>query len=201
MSRYCSQCGKSIKACICKWIQTLTPSVELIILQHSSETNRPLGTARILSLSLTNSYCFVGEDFTNHTELNQLIRDSDYQHFVLYPGETSVAYQAVQNTLTKNNKVRVILLDGTWKKAYKIWQLSSNINGLPQVHLPSDLEGNYRIRKAPNKNSLSTVEAGYHILSLVEPEMDFSPLLNAFEQMIDFQIRQIPQEVFARNYR
>lgn len=201
MSRYCSQCGKSIKACICKWIQTLTPSVELIILQHSSETNRPLGTARILSLSLTNSYCFVGEDFTHHTELNQLIGDSDYQHFVLYPGETSVNYQVVKNTLTKKNKVRVILLDGTWKKAYKIWQLSSNINELPQVHLPPDLEGNYRIRKAPNKNSLSTVEAGYHILSLIEPEVDFSPLLTAFEQMIDFQIRQIPQEVFARNYR
>ena len=201
MSRYCSQCGKSIKACICKWIQTLTPSVELIILQHSSETNRPLGTARILSLSLTNSYCFVGEDFTHHTELNQLIGDSDYQHFVLYPGETSVNYQVVKNTLTKKNKVRVILLDGTWKKAYKIWHLSSNINELTQVHLPPNLEGNYRIRKAPNKNSLSTVEAGYHMLSLIEPEMDFSPLLTAFEQMIDFQIRQIPQEVFARNYR
>ncbi|MDF5517641.1 DTW domain-containing protein, partial [Vibrio parahaemolyticus] len=37
MSRYCSRCGKSQKACICQWIVPLASEVELIILQHTSE--------------------------------------------------------------------------------------------------------------------------------------------------------------------
>ncbi|WP_159651810.1 tRNA-uridine aminocarboxypropyltransferase [Vibrio atypicus] len=200
MSRYCSQCGKSLKACICEWIQSLPSKVELVILQHPSETNRPMGTARILSLSLANSHYFVDEDFTEHEPLNQLLNDTSYQHFVLYPGETSVAHTEVAQKLEKDERIRVILLDGTWKKAYKMWLLSKNLHALPLVRLPENLQGNYRIRKAPSDNSLSTVEAGYHILSLLEPEQDFSPLVEAFNQMIEFQIKQMPPGVFEKNY-
>ncbi|NGZ93184.1 DTW domain-containing protein [Vibrio aestuarianus subsp. cardii] len=104
------------------------------------------------------------------------------------------------STLSPAKKIRIILLDGTWKKAYKMWQLSGNLHALPSVHLPKDLVGNYRIRKAPSENSLSTVEAGYHILSLLEPTRNFQPLMTAFEQMIEFQIAQMPPGVFERNY-
>lgn len=200
MSRYCSQCKKSLKACICNAIRRLTPSVELIILQHPSETNRPMGTARILKLSLSNSYCFVGEDFSEHQGLNQLLSDENYRHFLLYPAKDSLGHQAVAKALATKQKVRVILLDGTWKKAYKMWQLSTNLHALPSIHLPPHLQGNYRIRKAPSDNSLSTVEAGYHLLSLLEPEQDFSALLTAFNQMIEFQIAQMPAGTFAKNY-
>ncbi|NOH61923.1 DTW domain-containing protein [Vibrio coralliilyticus] len=200
MSRYCSQCGKSLKACICEWIQSLTSNVELVILQHPTETNRPMGTARILRLSLENSYLFEGENFTQHSELNKLLDEEGYQHFVLYPGEVSVSHEEVAKAVSSEGKVRIILLDGTWKKAYKMWQLSENLQALPLVRLPENLQGNYRIRKAPSDNSLSTVEAGYHILTLLQPEQDFTPLLDTFNHMIDFQIKQMPPGVFEKNY-
>ncbi|WP_391087637.1 DTW domain-containing protein [Vibrio sp. NH-UV-68] len=199
MSRYCSQCKKSLKACICEWIQSLTSNVELVILQHHSETNKPMGTARILQLSLANCHCLVGEDFSDNTQLNALLSDPHYCHFVLYPGESALAHGEVGKR-RQDKKVRVILLDGTWKKAYKMWQLSSNLHALPLIRLPDDLQGNYRIRKAPDDNSLSTVEAGYHILSLLEPEQDFSALIHTFNQMIEFQIKQMPPGVFESNY-
>ena len=201
MSRYCSQCGKSLKACICEWIQSLASNVELVILQHPTETNRPMGTARILRLSLENSYLFEGENFTQHSELNKLLDEQGCQHFVLYPGEVSVSHEEVAKAASREGKVRIILLDGTWKKAYKMWQLSENLQALPLVRLPENLQGNYRIRKAPSDNSLSTVEAGYHILTLLQPEQDFTPLLDTFNHMIDFQIKQMPPGVFEKNYR
>lgn len=157
-----------------------------------------MGTARILTLSLPNSHHFVGEDFSQHDQLNQLLSQQDVAHFVLYPGETSQEAQA--ELLRQQSKMRVILLDGTWKKAYKMWQLSSNLQTLPLLRLPTELKGNYRIRKAPSDNALSTVEAGFHILTLLEPERDFTPLLSAFDNMIQFQIEQMPQGVFEKNY-
>ncbi len=211
MSRYCSQCGKSRKACICAWITSLTPNVELVILQHSSEQHRPMGTARILSLSLTNSRCLVGEDFSNHNELNQLLSEPNVRHYVLYPNAQSQCVSellssgegsqtASQDVESHQLKTRVLLLDGTWKKAYKMWQLASNLHHLPSLHLPEDLKGDYRIRKAPSDNSLSTVEAGYHLLRLLEPTQDFSPLIHTFERMIDFQIANMPPGVYQKNY-
>ncbi|WP_070963702.1 tRNA-uridine aminocarboxypropyltransferase [Vibrio sonorensis] len=201
MSRYCSQCGKAIKACICQWIQSLTSNVELIILQHPTEQKRPLGTARILNLSLANSYCFIGENFTDDSALNELLQEEDTRHYVLFPSEESLNAQMIaQNLDVRKSKVRVILIDGTWKKAYKIWQLSNNLHSLPRLALPEELQGNYKIRQAPSDNSLSTVEAGFHILSLLEPNKDFSPLTTAFEKMIEFQIAQMPPGVYEKNY-
>ena len=199
MSRYCSQCGKARKACICDNIVALDSQVELIILQHPTEEHRPMGTARILSLSLVNSRLLVGEDFREHGELNQLLAEPDVEHFVLYPSDVSLS--AADVALPIEKKIRIILLDGTWKKAFKMWQLNTQLRHLPCLHLPEDLKGNYRIRKAPNENALSTVEAGFHVLSMMQPEKDFSPLLDAFEAMVDYQIQQMPAGVFERNYR
>ncbi|PNI04002.1 DTW domain-containing protein [Vibrio diazotrophicus] len=199
MSRYCSQCGKARKACICDNIVALDSQVELIILQHPTEEHRPMGTARILSLSLVNSRLLVGEDFREHDELNQLLAEPDVEHFVLYPSDVSLS--AADVALPIEKKIRIILLDGTWKKAFKLWQLNTQLHHLPCLHLPEDLKGNYRIRKAPSENALSTVEAGFHVLSMMQPEKDFSPLLDTFEAMIDYQIQQMPAGVFERNYR
>ncbi|PFG45923.1 DTW domain-containing protein YfiP [Vibrio sp. ES.051] len=201
MSRYCSQCGKSRKACICQWIIPLISEVELIILQHVSEEHRSLGTARILNLSLNNCTCLIGEDFSNNAILNKLLADECYQHFILYPSDQSLCLSELTNNVSSQaQKVRLILLDGTWRKAYKIWQLSANLHSLPTVKLPQELRGHYTIRKAPSQNSLSTVEAGYHALSLLEPKRDFTPLLHVFEKMIEFQIAQMPPGVFEKNY-
>lgn len=199
MSRYCSQCGKARKACICDNIVALDSQVELIILQHPTEEHRPMGTARILSLSLANSRLLIGENFLEHGELNQLLAEPDVEHFVLYPSDVSLS--AADVALPIEKKIRIILLDGTWKKAFKMWQLNTQLHHLPCLHLPEDLKGNYRIRKAPNENALSTVEAGFYVLSMMQPEKDFSPLLDAFEAMIDYQIQQMPAGVFERNYR
>ncbi|HDM8128640.1 TPA: DTW domain-containing protein [Vibrio harveyi] len=201
MSRYCSQCGKSRKACICQWIVSLANEVELIILQHTSEEHRPLGTARILNLSLNHCTCLIGEDFSDDSVLNALLEDATYQHFILYPSEQSLCLsQLADERSDSTKKTRLILLDGTWKKAYKMWQLSTNLQSIPTVKLPENLQGHYTIRKAPSENSLSTVEAGYHALSLLEPNQDFTPLLAAFEKMIEFQIAQMPPGVFKKNY-
>ena len=203
MSRYCPQCRKALKACICQWITPLESDVELIILQHPSEEHRPMGTARILSLSLGNSVTFIGEDFSDHEWLNRLLSDGAYHHTILYPGESSLSVEQLSENGARDvmdKKLRVILLDGTWKKAFKMWQVSGNLQQLDTLHLPKDLKGNYRIRKAPSENSLSTVEAGYHLLSLLQPSRDFTPLLTAFDRMIQFQIDQMPPGVFEKNY-
>ncbi len=114
--------------------------------------------------------------------------------------KTLLNYRQVQ-LAAPNKHLRVILLDGTWKKAFKMWKLSTNLHALPLVKLPETLQGDYRIRKAPSPNALSTVEAGHHIIQTLEPERNFDAMLVAFEKMIEFQIQQMPSGVYEKNYR
>ncbi|EHH70642.1 DTW domain protein [Vibrio cholerae CP1048(21)] len=141
----------------------------------------------------------MGEDFREHDELNQLLAEPDVDYYVLYPNEH--AQECTKISLTTARKTRVILLDGTWKKAYKMWQINTQLHDLPSLHLPDECVGHYRIRKAPDDTALSTVEAGYHLLQQWQPERDFSPLLKVFDAMIQYQIDQMPEGVFERNYR
>lgn len=203
MSRYCEQCGKARKACICRWIQVIDAKTELWILQHPSEVKRAIGTARILTLSLPKARLWVGEDFSCHDELNALLQEPQREVYLIYPGEGAVPVSELAAQPHKSGKTRtLILLDGTWKKAYKMWQLSTNLHGLPTVNLDNAGQGNYRIRKSPKDQGVSTVEAGYLALTALEGENEkFAPLLDAFNQMIEYQIRQMPEGVFENNYR
>ncbi|MGF1723437.1 tRNA-uridine aminocarboxypropyltransferase [Photobacterium nomapromontoriensis] len=207
MSRYCEQCGKAKQACICRWIQVVDAKTELWILQHPSEVKRAIGTARILTLSLPNAKLWVGENFSEHEEINQLLAEPDRDVWVIYPGETAVPISTLiasdKGDANRHVKRRtLILLDGTWKKAYKMWLLSSNLQKLPTVALDNADDGNYRIRKSPKAQGVSTVEAGYLALSALEGDGEkFTPLLDAFNQMIEFQIQQMPKGVFEKNYR
>ncbi len=202
MSRYCLACHKAQKACICASITPLQAQTKIVILQHRSEQSQALATAPILELSLAHCQVLVGENFTDNEALNALLNDPIYQCVLLYPSEQAVEVSqlAYQHHGQNEKTLCVILLDGTWKKAYKMWQLSSNLHALPNVCLPEGLCGDYRLRKAPKSHYLSTVEAGYHILSLLEPQRDFSPLLQAFNQMIEFSMSQIPAELLASHY-
>lgn len=210
MSRYCAQCGRAKKACICSMIQTVQAKTQLIILQHPTEVKRAKGTAKILTLSLSNCHCFIGEDFSQHSPFNELLQQPGYDNLLLYPAENamelslqnipSAKHKSPRQTKADKNSVRLILLDGTWKKAFKMYQLSTNLHHLPSYRLANSVQGQYTIRKAPDSNSLSTVEAGYHALSVIEPDGDFTPLLFAFEQFVEAYLQQVPAELVKQRY-
>ncbi|MEZ8079789.1 tRNA-uridine aminocarboxypropyltransferase [Enterovibrio norvegicus] len=204
-SRYCEQCGKAKRACICNTITTIPCDIPLIILQHPSEVHQPIGTARILSLSLPNSQLFVGEDFSNDAALNALLDEhSDVDYSVLYPSDEAIPLSSKNRSTAASDKGRktgLILLDGTWRKAYKMYQLSKNLHALPAVKLDEIEQGNYRIRKSPKESGLSTVEAGFYALSTMTGDQTlFHPLMAAFNSMIEFQISQMPPGVYERHY-
>ncbi len=94
-----------------------------------------------------------------------------------------------------------ILLDGSWKKAYKLLMNNPFLQKLPKVAINVDSKSNYRLRKSPREDGLSTVEAGYYLLSQLEHnQKKFMPLLKTFEFMIDYQISQMPADIYQRHY-
>lgn len=190
----CKQCNKASIACICSAICELDNQHFLHILQDPSEQKKAIGTARILALSLSNVKLSVGTVFSASA--------FDLQNtFLVFPSETANTVHHLQTIHKINTQTQFILLDGSWKKAYKILMSNPFLQALPKVSLNIDNKSNYRLRKSPRKGGLSTVEAGYYLLSELEGDMKkFSPLLTVFDQMINFQISSMPAELYQKNY-
>ena len=116
---------------------------------------------------------------------------------VLYPGEQTISLSALTKRAVAKSDSKVtwgvILLDGTWKKAYKMYQLSKNLHDLPTVNITTMPSSQYTIRKSSKPGALSTLEAGFAALSELSGDAEqYRPLLTSFEAMIARQLAFMP---------
>jgi DTW domain-containing protein YfiP len=190
----CLNCLKASVACICSTIKSIDNAYRLYILQDPSEEKKALGTARILKLSLNNVQLTIGETFDE--------QDFDLHNcYLLFPSEDAKPVKCLVEDTDFNKDSQFILLDGSWKKAYKLLMINPFLQALPRVSISVDRKSNYRLRKSPREDGFSTVEAGYYLLSQLENNNEkFMPLLKSFEHMIDYQISQMPAEIYQRHY-
>ena len=192
----CERCLKALPACICSTIESIDNQHFLHILQDPSEEKKAIGTARILTLSLPRCKISIGETF----DPNLFDLDNSY---LLFPDPTAIPASELCSAanISINADSQFILLDGSWKKAYKLLMSNPFLQTLPKVVINADSKSSYRIRKSPREDGLSTVEAGYYLLSQLENNSEkFKPLLKSFNYMIDYQIAQMPPEIYQKHY-
>ena len=84
-------------------------------------------------------------------------------------------------------KIRLLFIDGTWRKAKKIFYANPFLNALPKVSFRQVGSSEYRIRRSSFKESLSLVEACYHSLSALDKNTHYEPLMTAFRLMVKKQ--------------
>ncbi|MCV6626880.1 MAG: DTW domain-containing protein [Cellvibrionaceae bacterium] len=170
----CPRCQRPLTACLCSLAQTVANRVPLLLLQHPSEAHHPKGSVDLMALSLSNIEVRVGETFAG---LAAELDNSRYRDLLLYP-ETE---QSSPAPLNDKRPPRLIALDGSWRKTYKLLQLNPCLQQLPRYRGPISKQGQYRIRKAPKAGQLSTLEACCQALGELEQAGDkYQPLLDAF---------------------
>lgn len=172
------------------------------MLQHPLEVHQAKGSARLLHLSLPHSVLVTGETFTE-AALRALISaplhasTSTPRHtLLLYPeSPVSPAMSIVpdRNNLHDPQQLRLIVLDGTWRKSRKMLHLNPLLQRLPRLALKAMPASRYRIRKAHLPDQLSTLEATCAALAQLEGDAGrFEPLLTAFDGFVAQQSGYMP---------
>ena len=195
MSRpQCSRCLRPVTHCLCALIPSLDSRTRVLLLQHPSEVNHALNTARLAALGLNNAQLVVGEVFE---DLPTLLNPPGYQPRLLFPAEDAQPLQAYTST---DEPTLLVVPDGTWRKARKLLHLNPLLATLPRVTLAEGAVSRYRLRKAPGPGALSTVEAIVQALQVLEAPASFDALLTPFEALIEGQISAMGEEVFRKNH-
>ncbi|GAA5134395.1 tRNA-uridine aminocarboxypropyltransferase [Thalassotalea piscium] len=167
--------------------------IEIIILQHPSEVKQSKATVPLLAGSLAKCHVFTGENFDTNESLQQLIAKYSNSVALLYPSEFAQVLANNENSSCLKGIRCLILLDGTWKKAYRIYQLNTFLHQMPHWVLPDIYKGKYQIRKTTKLGGLSTLEACCYALTTLENGNErYKPLLDNFVAFNLFQQRFVP---------
>lgn len=184
---YCPCCLRPERTCICQWVIRCANRTELVILQHPLEVDNAKNTGRLLHLSLNNSQLHIGENFTDHF-LAEILDAEDKINFLLYPSTAEekslgIASPAAMPELSEilPEQLRLIVLDGTWRKSRKMLYVNPRLQRLPRLSIADCPASKYHIRKAHTEDQLSTLEASCYALQQLEVNgVNYSLLLNAF---------------------
>lgn len=198
----CERCLRPQSACICGWVTPVACAAEVLILQHPLEVANPKGSARLLHLSLPHSRLVVGETF-GEDALHDMLQApwgesggaTPRQPLLLYPESGSDPVLgggmalADDPLLRAPARLRLVVLDATWRKSRKMLYLNRRLQDLPRLALADVPASRYLIRKAHRPHQLSTLEATCLALRRLEGTVpDFEPLLQAFDGFIGQQL-------------
>ncbi|MFK7863311.1 MAG: tRNA-uridine aminocarboxypropyltransferase [Pseudohongiellaceae bacterium] len=174
----CNVCNYPQVVCLCGALIQAEFETELVILQHPSETLQAKNTARLISLVASDVEIIVGETAQDFSALQAQLKGRG-PAVVIFPSTESVPLAS----LPEKDKVKtVILLDGTWRKAKKIWHCNPWLRSLSVCNLETQGVSSYRIRRSRETGGVSTLEAAALALETIEGA-NTEPLYSALEAM------------------
>ena len=171
----CARCLLPQRVCLCAEIPTVLTRTRVVIIRHYSEQNRSSNTARLAHQALPNSEIIDYGHISGPASLPDLSRA-----WVLYPiGEPTTEAPAVLPE-------KLVVLDGSWSKARKMYQKLAVVRGLPVLRLPDGLPmAAQRLRSSPGPGQVSTIEAIAAALRILEGETTSGPLDRLFEVAVE----------------
>ena len=150
-------------------------------MEHKKEK---VGTGRFSHLILKNSEIVVDIGFDENKRFNEILNDSEYESFVLYPGHDPIdlGTNKLKETLTK--KAQFFVIDGTWPCAKKMMKLTTKLHQMKRVSFRSDRVSEFKVKHQPMPGCLSTVESMHQVL-LDLNRMELESTMDVHENLMD----------------
>ena len=179
MRNYCSNCHYPLTTCICASVAQINSPIPCLILQHHKEIIHAKNTARLVSLVVDNVEISTFPTQCDDNVLNRCLEEAS-NPAVIYPSDNSVPIESLSNK--KHHHDLLILLDGSWRQAYAMWQEHRQLHRLPQYHFTQSPESRYAIRHTKQEGGLSTLEATAYALAVLA-DVDPTPLYDVQQAM------------------
>ncbi len=181
----CAGCSRPSVVCLCASIRRIATRTRVVILQHPRESDVRINTARLVELQLERAERHVAVKLSEVPGFTARLSDPAAPPILLYPGPEARDLAEAP----PDGPVTLVVLDGTWWQAKKLFQQNPELARLPRYSLSPSAPSRYRIRREPALHCVSTIEAIGEALTLLEPPgFDREAWLLPFDAMVEHQL-------------
>lgn len=178
----CSVCGVGESFCICSIQPTVKLPFQLTILSNPEEFIKPTNTAKLLKNSYSETDIIEWKRKEPPLNLIESLKDQKIHPYVLYPANNALTFDEIDfSNFKKGSKIRIILLDGTWKQSRKMYNHSDYLQNLPALKLVTETKSQYQLRNQRGLGRLSTIESVIETLKLFKDHHNAKMLSSYFK--------------------
>ncbi len=187
----CQSCQLGLNTCICHWRKTASCQLQFILIMHRDEVYKPTNTGRLIADTFPHQCrAFLWNRTQPDEALLALLNDKNRHCQLVFPTADNEVREVHERPASRTSESApintVVLLDGTWKQARKMYSQAQWMKHLPLLDLSSTLTrseqswGNYRVRQACEAGQLATAEAAALALAANAETAASRHLLNYF---------------------
>lgn len=173
LSGHCPRCVLNLEICVCSELPRIETRTEIVLVRHIVERGLTSNTGRFAALALPNSRLLEyggGPSFDD-----SLIRAPD----------TALLYASGPSTRPLGFvPQRLIVLDGTFRQARRMYKRIPALRDLPELALPAPSVVPTRLRKPTQPEGMSTIEAVAAALALLEGPELAAPLFELHSELV-----------------
>ncbi len=165
----------------------LRPSVQtrsgVCLLMADIEALKPTNTGWLIADLVPDTFAFGWARTEIDPALPALLSDSQWQPYVVFPGEYAAPERVVQKIAPADEQTGkrplFILLDATWTEARKMFRKSPYLDHLPVLSLQPEQISQYKLRRSHRDDHFCTSEVAALCLNLAG-ELLAEQLLTAY---------------------
>lgn len=179
----CTNCRINNFFCVCTDLSTFKIDTNVSLIVHVSELKLTSNTAQFVEKNLRKKAEIFIRGRMNDTFAPEAILSRPGRALFLFPDEHSVELNA---EFVSNNPgpYHLIVPDGSWTQAKRVKKREEKFDSIPTVRLPEGILGEYKLRKAPRPDWVSTYEAVAYALGILENKACEEHLMTFFRKWV-----------------
>lgn len=183
---HCINCALVKEFCICGHVPSIESDIIFILLSHTNELKKRTNTGILIEKSMTSTLVIEWQRKEPSKELLDII-NMEKEVYFLYT-ETNETNEIVTLDASEEkidavcSKKYIIILDGTWQEAKKIYNRSEYLKDLKRISITPENLSEYQLRRKKNEQHLCTAEAAIITLKKFGEDKNSDILKDYFEK-------------------
>ena len=179
----CRKCGLPSITCICNDIKEVRTKSKFIILSSEREIYRNTNTANLLKLvNPESTEIIIWKRRELSKELLKYLNNEVYKVYLVFP----IINEEMESRKVMYNRGKhipvFIIIDGTWKEAWKIIRKSDYLKNLPILPLEIKTTSKFTLRRGQEEGNLCTIEAAIELLK-INKEISISKIIDKYFEL------------------
>lgn len=182
----CDKCGLPIITCICNSINTIKTKAKFIILSSEREVHRNTNTASLLKeITPESTEVIIWKRGETSQEILSYINNDIYKVYLIFPTINEEMEKRKVKYIKDEHIPVFIIVDGTWKEAWKIIRRSNYLKEIPLLPLEVDEISKFTLRRGQQEGNLCTIEAAIELLKMNGENNESESINRYFELFLD----------------